>query len=89
MSERPRIYSLPGGYTRAPRRTVLSEHKERDKVLNWIVAGVNVLEFTRPYKGVFRQKTNDSRLPLRAFFPNHASCRDFEDFSNGHYCGSY
>ena len=82
----PRIYSLPGGYTRAPRRTVLSEHKERDKILNWIAAGVNVLEFTRPYKGVFRQKTHDSRLPLRAFFPNHALCGDEfgTDATEGH-----
>ena len=71
---------MPGGYIRAPRRTVLSEHKERDKILNWIAAGVNVSEFTRPYKGVFRQKTYDSRLPFGAFFPNHALCGDFEEF---------
>ncbi|KAL9985692.1 hypothetical protein ACROYT_G008125 [Oculina patagonica] len=40
----------------------------------------NILDFFRPFKGVFKGVQYDSPSPPKKAFPNHPSCRRFEEF---------
>lgn len=54
--------------------------QEKETILEYISRKVNILEFLRPFKGVFKSVHSDSPSPPRRAFPNHPSCKGFERF---------
>ncbi|KAJ7331140.1 hypothetical protein OS493_020842 [Desmophyllum pertusum] len=60
--------------------TILEGYKDCDLILQWMTGGVNVLDFARPFKGVFKGKKYENVLPPKAIFQNHPSCKQFSTF---------
>lgn len=60
--------------------TILEGYKDCDLILQWMTGGVNVLDFARPFKGIFKGKKYESVLPPKAIFQNHPSCKQFSTF---------
>ncbi|RUA04444.1 MAG: hypothetical protein DSY43_06245, partial [Gammaproteobacteria bacterium] len=59
---------------------ILSDHKDRETIQGYICNQVNILDFSRPFKGKFKGVYYDSTLPPRRQFPNHPSCNGFQEF---------
>ena len=58
---------------------VLENHSLAEPIGRWIRNGAHVLEFTRPFSGVYEQVKYFSYLPPPKQFPNHAPCRRFSE----------
>ncbi|KAL9951622.1 hypothetical protein ACROYT_G044322 [Oculina patagonica] len=59
---------------------VLEGHPLADRIGGWIRDKVDILQFARPFSGVFKRARYSSDLPPQKRFPNHESCRKFSDF---------
>lgn len=59
---------------------VLEGHPLAERIGGWIRDKVDILQFARPFSGVFKRARYSSDLPPRKRFPNHESCRKFSDF---------
>ena len=46
-----------------------------ERIGRWIRNGVHILEFARPFSGVYERVKYSSDLPLPKQFPNHAFLR--------------
>ena len=53
---------------------------DREKHLNWVLHGVNLHDFIRPYTGYFEGQHFDSEYPPPRFTPNARICDDFVEF---------
>ena len=56
---------------------VLQNYHDKESILGYISGKVNILDFLRPFKGVFKGVQYDSPSPLKKALPNHPSCREF------------
>ena len=52
-----------------------------ETILGYISRKVNIVGFLHPFRGVFKGVQYDSAPPRKAF-PNHPSCRGFEEFTS-------
>ena len=59
---------------------VLEGRPPAERIGGWIRDKVDILQFARPFSGVFKRARYSSDLPPRKRFPNHESCRKFSDF---------
>lgn len=58
---------------------VLEGHPLAERIGRWIRDKVHILEFARPFSGVYKRVKYSLDLPPPKQFPNHASCRKFSD----------
>ena len=58
---------------------VLENHSLVEPIGRWIRNGAHILEFARPFSGVYERVKYCSYLPPPKQFPNHASCRRFSE----------
>ena len=59
---------------------VLQNYHDKETILGYISRKVNIRDFLRPFNGVFKGIQYDSPSPPKKAFPNHPSCRGFEEF---------
>eukprot|EP00794_Sanderia_malayensis_P015556 gene15556-biopygen13268 len=59
---------------------ITSGYKHRDEILRYISDGVSVHDFFSRFRGSFKGKYYNSKLPPKAMFSNSKSCDAFEDF---------
>ena len=54
--------------------------KRFSEVRAWIINGVDVTKFFRPFKGSYKGKNYECSSPPPRIFPNHLSCKPFASF---------
>ena len=59
---------------------ILKGHPLEVWIRNWIRTEVNILDFSRPFEGVFKKCRFSLELPPSKQLPNHFSCRLFSEF---------
>ena len=59
---------------------VLEGHPLAEGIGRWIRDKVRILEFARPFSGVYKRVKYASDMPPPKQFPNHTSCRKFFEF---------
>jgi len=59
---------------------VLENSPRKGQVLEWLLNGVDIRSFMKPFKGVFKGIKYDSSSPPRMTSKNHPSCAKFVDF---------
>ena len=63
-----------------PWDVILQGYERRETIFKFISRGVGVLDFLRPFKGMFKDIHYNSPAPPRDAFLNHSSCKGFENF---------
>ena len=58
---------------------ILEGYEQQERVLQWIIKGVNVVNFMRPFKGMSRGVHYDCDIPPARVMGNHNSCNKFSD----------
>ena len=61
-------------------KSLASGYKNEAEVNEWILRGVDVQSFFRPFKGGFGGEKYDSPMPPQKVFKNHPSWNKFADF---------
>lgn len=51
-----------------------------EQVLGWIQNRVDILDFLRPFTGMYKKTTHSSEFPPQKQFANHGSCQRFTEF---------
>ena len=59
---------------------ITQDYYRREEILKYISQGVSIYDFISPFKGSFKGKCYNSKLPPVSMFPNSKSCEAFEDF---------
>ena len=58
-------------------RTVLAQHRGKDLILRWLRDGVDIMDFTKHFKGNFGHSAYDCEFPRPRIFRNLQNCRGF------------
>ena len=59
---------------------ITQDYYKREEILKYISQGVSIYDFISPFKGSFKGKCYNFKLPPVSMFPNSKSCEAFEDF---------
>ena len=59
---------------------ILKNHPLAEQVMGWIQNKVDILDFLRPFTGMYKKATYSSEFPPQKQFANHGSCQRFTEF---------
>ena len=59
---------------------ILKNHPLAEQVMGWIENKVDILDFLRPFTGLYKKATYSSEFPPQKQFANHGSCQRFTEF---------
>ena len=59
---------------------ILKNHPLVEQVMGWIQNKVDILDFLRPFTGMYKKSTYSSEFPPRKQLANHGSCQRFTEF---------
>ena len=59
---------------------VLEGYHKRDEIIKYLMDGVSIFDFMKPFNGEFKGVKYNSPTPPSIILPNSKSCNDFEDF---------